>query len=152
MFKKILSWFTKKETPVVEQEETKQQEYKPDISEPVLSFVEVFLKNPKRFRFKTYGIEVYSLTDKETREEFKFSVRYHYEQGLGLVNHLTLRLVVSPVSDNIKNIGLTYDEEEYLVAKITNYFSERKQKILSKRNTTLKQRSRNRLTKIYKGE
>lgn len=152
MFKKILSWFTKKETPAVKQEEIKQQEYKPDICEPILSFVEVFLKNPKRFRLKICDIEVYSLTDKETREEFKFSARYHYEEGLDLEKFFNIKLVMTPMSDNIKNIGLTYDENEYLVEKITNYYSERKQKILNKRNSNIKQRSRNRLTKIYKGE
>lgn len=135
---------------------------KPDISEPVISFVKTVKKDPKRFIFKLddersggsggYSEVFFIMTDTVTCEEFLVII----EKFGGRGNTVTR-------FDYVTLVDLTKDEESYLTQELLLPYLERKEKydeIIKERkekyNEIIKERrnvqERRRLTKIYKGE
>lgn len=117
----------------------KVKEPKKDISEPVISFVECYKNNPKRFSIKeiTKDFEKdlirrknYILKDKNTEETFIFFINYRWR--------------VDYYCSSAK--WLTEDEKEYLYNSICTMRRERFDKIKKYREN----KERKRLTKIYK--
>lgn len=109
-----------------------------DISEPVLSFIEVYKENHRRFKINvecvSENVNAWSLHDKKENKTFKAIICYltygsYYKGG--------------------KNTEwITQDELTFVVDEIRSFLSSRKDRIESKRDV----RSRKRLTKLYKGE
>lgn len=121
---------------------------KPEIGEPVLSFIETYKKNPKRFRIKElitlssdieYGRSKteYILEDKE--KGLKFSLK-HEPCRYGLYEKLT-----DYFRTGVNTGFLNRDEIAYIYEEIRHVRLERRKANLNKRNTL----KRNRLIKVY---
>lgn len=148
LYNKLGKLFSKKQEVV----EVKAE---PDIKEPVYSFIKCFKKNPKRFKIEVdvlddvYQIKPlhslrtdYTLTDKETGKEF--SVRHIvYSQRWWSTNFY-----------NYPDF-LTNDEINYIYNEINSYFTCRKNKFDSLKQTR-RQRAANKqrqeLMKDYCGD
>ena len=127
---------------VEDQEESKNME-KPDISEPVISFVKTFKENPKRFTYIKGTLSCYKvLTDTFTGEVFEI-------EEVGLCKWLL----------NRPNIILTKDEMDYIDKEIVTPYNERKARYIETRENRRciqekrkELQERRRLTKIYQQE
>lgn len=118
--------------------ETEQQ----NISEPVISFINTFEANPKRFRFKKYPSEGMVLIDTVTNK--KFIYEYNIMFGCYCFSD-ELRLYMR---DNIKGeyLGwMTKEEKTYVEEYFTNYLKDRKTKLKSIKDT----RKRAQLSRDY---
>ena len=132
-----------------------------DISEPVLSFVEVYKANPKRFKVfilrseneNEYGKKEflwYELKDTQANKTFSivqeyagYTITRSTERGLEDVYdwNYTYRA--------IKNTSwMTTDEREFVFNVIESERTERAKSLLKKKEIL----TRKRLTKLYKGE
>lgn len=108
-----------------------------NIAEPVISFIECFKKNPKRFKLSylkkddvQYYCNGYKLKDKFINKEFA--------------------VFLSNFSDKKFFSGagfeLTEDEKEYIFGSIESYYAERRDRYLEIKG----QRNRKKLYEIYK--
>lgn len=132
-----------------------------DISEPVLSFVEVYKVNPKRFKVfmlwseneNEYGKKEflgYELKDTQANKTFSMSQDYagytitkYTERGLEDVYHWNYTYRA------IKNTSwMTPDERELVFTTVEYERTERAKSLLAKKEVL----TRKRLTKLYKGE
>lgn len=158
MLKKLVAWYKNRveENDALrdkmfeeECEPEEQGRLAPDISEPVLSFVETFKRNPRRFSMSVEsprigGPDFYTLLDKFTKESFSAMVvlepdydNYGYTRDW--ISYPTL---------------LTKDEWEYVLESLSSYYTTRHLRLIElnlRRKINLEQRERNRLTEIYKG-
>lgn len=165
MLKKLIAWYKNRvkendalrEEMFEEKEEPEEQlieepeEYIPDISEPVLSFVETFRNNPRRFSISLDwyipGAESYcgyTLKDRITGEEFSASVSKGWSWD-GRTYTETWYKCPS---------FLTKDEWEYILESLSCYYKERDARLAYLRATrvaVMRRRERSRLTEIYKG-
>lgn len=132
-------------SPIMEREdilpmpEVKPLKPEKDISEPVLSFVEIYKKNHRRFRisaepFVTPDVDCWTLYDRINNKTFTALV------GWGYCN--------SYYKGNKNAEWMTEDELVYIFDEIRSFLDERKALIQNKKNL----RARERLTKLYKGE
>lgn len=162
MLKKLIAWyknrvkendalrdkmFEEKEEQIIEE----QGEYVPNISEPVLSFVETFKNNPRRFSISlewhhpgVVSYFGYTLKDKTAGEEFSASVSKGWDWGGG--NYIETWY-------NYPSF-LTKDEWEHILESLSCYYKERDARLAylrAARVTLMRRRERNRLTEIYKG-
>ena len=127
---------------IVEKEyEGKEPARELDISEPIISFVNTFKENPKRFTYVEYEGYVCSLhtdyrvlTDTFTGEVFKIA-ESHY--GWSIRN---------------SEIKLTADEIDYIDREIMKPYRKRKNRYHRIVNERKELQERRRLTKIYKQE
>lgn len=165
MLKKLIAWYKNRvkendalrEEMFEEKEEPEEQlieepeEYIPDISEPVLSFVETFKRTPRRFVVSVEWVHTqhsssgfFTLTDTETKDRFKalfhketcWSERYPCERWHNYP------------------LFLTQDEWEYILESLSCYYKERDARLAylrAARVAVMRRRERNRLTEIYKG-
>lgn len=132
-----------------------------DISEPVLSFVEVYKANPKRFKVfvlwseneNEYGKKEFLGDElKDTQANKTFSMAQEYagytitratERGLEDVYHWNYNYRA------IKNTSwMTVDERELVFNVVKSERTERAKSLLEKKEIL----TRKRLTKLYKGE
>lgn len=109
-----------------------KEESPKNIAEPVISFVECFKKNPRRFELSQlkHYCNGYKLKDKFINKEFT--------------------VFLSNLSDKKFFSGagfeLTEDEKEYIFGSIKSYYAERRDRYLEIKG----QRSRKKLYEIYK--
>lgn len=163
MLKKLIAWyknrveendalrdkmFEGKEEQIIEE----QEDYVPDISEPVLSFVETFKKNPRRFRLSVGSYyshfcgnsSLHTLLDRFTGDSFTAVLLIE----LDLEDYGYSREWLNYPS------FLTKDEWEYILESLSCYYKERDARstyLRAARVTLMRRRERNRLTEIYKG-
>ena len=97
---------------------------KPDIGEPVLSFVQCVKENPRRFifeRLNTFRMasrQNYMVKDKQTGEEWRVATDHRMSRKL-----------------SCKELQwLTDDEAYYLVTEIYDFFNKRRQRFIEIRN------------------
>jgi hypothetical protein len=132
-----------------------KEEYVPDISEPVISFVETFKKNPRRFKIYTdYDLDIlvnYILKDQHTKEKWSFSVRNIEYLCIGYIpdGHINNYIFVMNNFLTIKELKYIYDNlHEYFFNRIVKYtdlkYKSRKLKIKKQ-----KEQERERLKRIY---
>ena len=136
MWNYLKSLFCKNTPEVIEE----KPEKKLDISEPVISFVETYKNNPKRFKLVVNVREIRDdvfkqeciLIDKITSNCFYYELDYwlDYPQGVGKVVGIEF---------------LTYDEIEFIVKNITTIYNKRLQDIRIYKKT----KQRNRYIKDY---
>lgn len=145
-------------TPMSEVKPCKPQK---NISEPVLSFIEVYKANPKRFKVFTLWSEYeneygkkeflgYELKDTQVNKTFSLSAIYvgctvvkSAERGMGDEYHWNYAYRA------IKNTSwMTTEERELVVTVVEKERTERAKSLLAKKETM----TRERLTKLYKGE
>ena len=112
-----------------------------NISEPIISFVNTFKKNPKRFKL--------------TKENFSSSSNYMHEtfwleDKLTELKYCAKKCKLSRTNkwsfDITLKFKLTEQEKKYLIDNIVNYYSERYEKLKSIKEL----RARNYLYNIYK--
>lgn len=129
-----------------------------DISEPVISFVKTFKKNPKRFkaRLKDHSfesadypdyktLEQYELTDKWTGE--KFSVIKWDRISFNMSSGSTTR---SRIWSNTSSTNwMTYKEVNHVSEIVFEAYEARIENVRVNRKEALKERQRNRLKSIY---
>ena len=132
-----------------------------NISDPVLSFVEVYKANPKRFKVfmlwseneNEYGKKEflgYELKDTQANKTFSLAQEYvgctvtkSTERGLEDEYHWNYNYRA------IKNTSwMTADERELVFTTVENERTERAKSLLAKKEIL----TRKRLTKLYKGE
>lgn len=124
----------------------KTPERKPDISEPVISFVETFKANPKRFRVKKISSEkednhirnFYTLTDTQTKMFWSFSTE-HYMAASGA----SLQIYDQWQYPDF----LTIDEYHYIAKVLREYIGPRSTKYYE---IKLKRQNRDRLNSVSK--
>lgn len=145
-------------TPIPEVKPCKPEK---DISEPVLSFVEVYKANPKRFKVfmlwsegeNEYGKKEflgYELKDTQANKTFSMAQEYagytitrSTERGLENAYHWNYTYRA------IKNTSwMTPDERELVFTTVEDERTERAKSLLAKKEIL----TRKRLTKLYKGE
>jgi hypothetical protein len=109
-----------------------------NVSEPVLSFVQTFLKNPKRFRVvekewrrECLG-EYYELVDTQNSKKFEFS-RNPFSNNWS-------------INDWGLGFTLTDEEKDYLLSTIGKYYEDRNVRYKSLKET----RARKKLYNQYK--
>lgn len=152
MLKKLIAWYKSRveENDALRDKMFEEQgESVPDISEPVLSFVETFERNPRRFSVSVEsprigGPDFYTLLDKFTKESFSAMVILEPDYG----NYGYTRDWISYPT------FLTKDEWEYVLESLSSYYTTRHLRLIElnlRRKINLEQRERNRLTEIYKG-
>lgn len=129
--------------PDVTMPEVKPCKPEKDISEPVLSFIEVYKANPKRFKINFEQEETeefikhsYSLHDKQQNLTFKVSVKQYY--GWSHRNW----------TGGLNATWATDEEIRYVYGEIRDERLVRHAELKGKRD----KRARERLTKLYKGE
>lgn len=94
-----------------------------DIGEPVYSFVDCVKANPRRFSFErldTFRMtcQTYSVTDKQTGEEWRLATDHRMSRKLAC-----------------KELQwLTDDEANYLVTEMYDFFNKRRQRFIEIRN------------------
>lgn len=128
-----------------------------DISEPVLSFIEVYKANPKRFKV----FKVWSEVDKHFRKDLlgfelkdvvankKFSLGRGYDKYMIVRNGPSEDVLWTYTYTPIRNTKwMTKDEMELVFNAIECERKARALSLVSKRE----QLQRKRLTKLYKGE
>lgn len=129
-------------------------ERKPNISEPVISFVETFKANPKRFKvkyinseFRMSGFYPYHLIDTEAKLSWFFRIRNDSYTDLSLCmgyNH-SPRLTCYPSF-------LTSDEADFIYNSLRGYFyskSRRLGELRDKRKNRRLSNQREALKKVY---
>lgn len=148
-------------TETVPMPEVKPCKPEKDISEPVLSFLEVYKANPKRFKVfmlwseneNEYGKKEflgYELKDTQANKTFSMTKEY--------TGHFRTRATERGMEDEyhwiykyraIKNTSwLTTDERELIFTTVESERTERAKNLLTKKEALM----RKRLTKLYKGE
>jgi hypothetical protein len=126
-------------TETIPMPEVKPCKPEKDISEPVLSFIELYKKNHRRFKisadpFGTAYVDLWTLYDRLNGKTFTALV------GWGYCNNYY---------KGSKNAEwITEDELVYIFDEIRSFSDSRKTRIHNKKNI----RVRERLTKLYKGE
>lgn len=126
-------------TETVPMPEVKACKPEKGISEPVLSFVETYKKNHRRFRisaepFVTPHVACWTLHDRVNNKTFTALVVWGY--------------CSSYYKGNKNAEWMTEDELVYIFDEIRSFLDTRKTLIQDKKN----RRARERLTKLYKGE
>lgn len=128
-----------------------------DISEPVLSFIEVYKANPKRFKV----FKVWSEVDKHFRKDLlgfelkdvvankKFALGRKYDEYVIVRNGPSEEVLWTYIYSAIRNTSwMTKDEMELVFNTVESERKGRALSLVSKRE----QLQRKRPTKIYKGE
>lgn len=118
----------------------------PDLSEPVLSFVECYRKNPGRFitnvQYCFYDVNRYTMKDKKTNQEWKLN--FHYSRYASEQDSSYLP------SDNAK--WATYDELKYILDVVHEVSGQRwmkLDKIRKDRHAKQMANERQRLMSVY---
>lgn len=113
-----------------------------NVSEPVISFVDCFKSNPKRFKIKTNpldnSISISYIEDRVTKDIWTFCIQ---KQFIGYESYLYVLL--TPTIP-----WLTKEEQNYLYKNISSYYQERKDRVAAYKEN----KERKRITAIYKGE
>jgi|SRR5690554_289871 len=124
----------------------------PDISQPIVAFVETFNKNPRRFSISLdwcipghESYYSYTLKDRTAGEEFSATVGKGWDwNGCTYIetwyNYPSL---------------LTEDEWKYVLKTLQEYYGHRKERLITLRKIRTEmsiQRERNRLMRVYKSE
>lgn len=116
---------------------------KPNVSEPVISFVNAVKKNPKRFKITksggfSFGVFDYSVFDKKTLGNFSCVIYSRKSVYTGNSQHVFGK----------SEPWLTDEEVLYVVKELEDFFKEKVERVKAK----IEKRARERLTKLYKGE
>ena len=132
-----------------------------DISEPVLSFIEVYKANPKRFKVfmlwseeeNEYGKKEfigYELKDTQANKTFSMSQEYAgYTITKSAERGMEDEYLWNYTYKAIKNtFWMTADEREFVFTVIEKERTERAKNLLANKEAL----ARKRLTKLYKGE
>lgn len=116
-----------------------------ELSEPVTSFIKCFKEKPRRFKMKEttygrsmFGRKTFNFTDKVTNQTWYISVRPKHIQDLPSIEGAD---------------WMTVDERTALTIVLSLYYSDREtklSKIKGDKIQRLKEKERDRLTKIYK--
>lgn len=129
-------------------------ERKPNISEPVISFVETFKANPKRFKvkyinseFRMAGFYSYHLMDTEAKLSWFFRIKNDSYNDLSLYMgyHHSPRLTSYPSF-------LTSDEADFIYSSLRGYFYSKSRKLAELRDQRKNRRLNNQreaLKKVY---
>lgn len=154
-------------------------EKEPDISEPVISFVKVFKDDPARFKVsggergfifhKEEQDDVIAIVNTDgykhifTIKDLKLNITYKvgfkkvdwiYPDAYGLQRYKLISNPLNEPTDSIQNLDwLTADEKDYLIAELyEGLFLQRNKDLdilLKKREQLNKQRTREKLKKLY---
>jgi len=131
---------------------------KPNISEPVISFVNAIKKDPKRFVVKKEYMKIdfpiynsgtpyrYSVTDRVANKYFSCTVREIWESSCSRTYAISFgynKYVYSKPEP-----WLTDEEVLYVVNELEAFFKDKVERVKGK----IEKRARERLTKLYKGE
>lgn len=161
MLKKLISWCKTRVTeggiPISRNGEEIEEpldvlKRTPDISQPIVAFVETFNKNPRRFSISLdwyiFGPESYygyTLKDRVTGEEFSATVGKGWDWDGDTYTETWY---------NYPSF-LTENEWKYVLKTLQEYYKHRKKRLTTLRKIRAEvntQRERNRLMGVYKNE
>lgn len=124
----MFNWFKGKEQ--------KKQDTPVGVSEPVISFVETFKANPKRFKLrKTDHVDFYYLYDSKEKMSYEFYY-YNFNDYVGF-------------GHPFKYDWLTDEEKVYINTEMKPYYEERIARIIVYRTNKRTKRERQKYMKIY---
>lgn len=129
----MFNWFKEKEQ--------KKQDTPVGVSEPVISFVETFKANPKRFKLRKVQNVIYS-TAMCALHDWHLNLQYNYfydYYGSGDCN------VVIPFQFD----WLSDEEKDYIISIFRPYYEERIERIRTYKTNKLNNKERQKYMKIY---